>query len=63
MKEIWRLLLPGMNVPACGLADEAIVVGDGDTVAERAESGAPPVLAVQLKGFSIFLRTLSKIRR
>jgi hypothetical protein len=35
MKELWRLLLPGMNVPACGVTNEAIAAGEGNTAAER----------------------------
>jgi hypothetical protein len=62
MKELWRLLLPGMNVPACGVANEAITASEGNTAAERVESGAPPAKAFQLS-FSIFSRTLLKIRR
>jgi hypothetical protein len=49
-----------MNVPACGVAGEAIA--EGDTAAERAEPGTP-AQAVAPKNPSIFSRTLSKIRR
>jgi hypothetical protein len=51
-----------MNVPACGVTNEAIAAGEGNTAAERVESGAPPAKAFQLS-FSIFSRTLLKIRR
>jgi hypothetical protein len=60
MKELWQLLLPGMNVPACGVADEA--APDGDTAAEPVQANAPE-LALRLNRFSIFSRTLLKIRR
>jgi hypothetical protein len=28
MKELWRLLLPGMNVPACGVSDNTLESAD-----------------------------------
>jgi hypothetical protein len=61
-KELWRLLLPGMNAPACGVGDEAIAAGEGNTAADRVESVAPPAQAFRLS-FSIISRTLLKIRR
>jgi hypothetical protein len=51
-----------MNAPACGVADEAIAAGEGNTAADRVESVAPPAQAFQLS-FSIISRTLLKIRR
>jgi hypothetical protein len=62
MKELWRLLLPGMNVPACGVAEEAIAASETDTAAHRVEAGTP-AKAVASKDSSIFSRTLLKIRR
>ncbi|MGA2941752.1 MAG: hypothetical protein ABSE50_06915 [Xanthobacteraceae bacterium] len=44
------------------MTNEAIAAGEGNTAAERVESGAPPAKAFQLS-FSIFSRTLLKIRR
>jgi hypothetical protein len=62
MKELWRLLLPGMNVPACGVADEAIAASKGNAAGQHAEAGTT-AQAVAPKDSSIFSRTLSKIRR
>jgi hypothetical protein len=60
MKDLWRLLLPSMNVPACGVDSKAI--SEGETVADRAERETP-AQSVAPKSASIFSRTLSKIRR
>jgi hypothetical protein len=60
MKELWRLLLPGMNVPACGVADEAVADGASADERDQANGVAP---AVRPYGFSIFSRALLKIRR
>jgi hypothetical protein len=59
MKELWQLLLPGMNMPACGVADEA--VADSDAAGEPIQTAA--ARERRPKGFSIFSRTLLKIRR
>jgi hypothetical protein len=61
MKELWRLLLPGMDVPACGVADEAIATSEGDAAGQPVETGAP-AQADQPNDSSIFLRVLAKIR-
>jgi hypothetical protein len=62
MKELWRLMLPGMDVPACGVADEAIATSEGDTAGQPVETGAP-TLANQPNASSIFSRAFAKIRR
>jgi hypothetical protein len=62
MKELWRLLLPDMNVPACGVADEAVAASEGNTAGQGVEPGVPGQAGAP-KNSSIFSRTLSKIRR
>jgi hypothetical protein len=62
MKDLWRLLLPGMDVPACGVTDEAIATSEGDTAGQPVETGVP-TQADQPRDSSIFSRALAKIRR
>jgi hypothetical protein len=62
MKELWRFLLPGMDVPACGVTDEAIATSEDDTADLPVETGAPTP-ANQPNASSIFSRALAKIRR
>jgi hypothetical protein len=50
-----------MNVPACGVADEAIAASESDTAPLRI--GGDPAQPAQPKDFSIFSWTLLKIRR
>jgi hypothetical protein len=62
MKDLWQLLLPGMDVPACGVADEAIAAAEGDTAGRHAGADTP-AQATAPNNSSIFSRTLAKIRR
>jgi hypothetical protein len=62
MKELWRLLLPGMDVPACGVTDEVTATSEGDTAIQPIEAGAP-TQADPSNDSSIFSRALAKIRR